>query len=76
MQDEIRQRVLSAIPGAEVEVAGEGNRFEIRVVSPEFADLNRVKRQQRVYAAIDDLISAGSVHAVTIRALTPDQAGS
>ncbi len=51
----------------EVEVAGEGNRFDVRVKSSAFEGLSRVRRQQLVYEAIGDLIRDGSVHAVTIR---------
>ena len=64
----------AAFDGADIAVAGEGNRCEVRVVSDAFSGLSRVKRQQAVYAAIGDLIAAGTVHAVTIRALTPDEA--
>ncbi len=71
MIDELRQCVESAIAGAAVEVSGEGNRFELRVVSDTFEGLGRVKRQQAVYGAIRQHIQSGAVHAVTIRALTP-----
>ena len=58
-----------------VTVRGEGDRYEIAVISEAFAGASRVKRQQMVYAAIADLIGDGSVHAVTIVTQTPDQAG-
>lgn len=75
MIEDLQERIESAIPEAVVAVSGEGNRFEIRVVAQAFEGLSRVKRQQVVYAAIGDLISSGAVHAVTIRALTPAEAG-
>lgn len=75
MIDEIRARVEQALDSAEVEVAGEGNRFQIDVVSEGFEGMNRVKRQQQVYAAIGDLIAAGTIHAVTITASTPAERG-
>ncbi len=75
MTEDLQERIEKAISGAEVVVAGEGNRFEVRVVAREFEGLSRVKRQQAVYAAIGDLIASGAVHAVTIRALTPAEAG-
>ncbi len=74
MVEDVRSRVEAAFDGADIAVAGEGNRCEVRVVSDAFSGLGRVKRQQAVYAAIGDLIAAGTVHAVTIRALTPDEA--
>ena len=74
MVEEAKSRLEAAFDGAEIAVAGEGNRCDVRVVSDVFSGLSRVKRQQAVYAAIGDLIAAGTIHAVTIRALTPDEA--
>lgn len=74
MIEDIKTRIEQALDGAEVAVAGEGSRFELRVVAAQFEGMNRVKRQQAVYAAIDDLIASGAIHAVTIRASTPAEA--
>lgn len=71
MQDEVMQRIESAIPNAEVVVEIEGNRATIAVVSGHFAGMSRVKKQQEVYACIADLISSGALHAVTIKAAIP-----
>ena len=71
MQDEVMQRIESAIPNAEVVVEIEGNRATISVVSGHFAGMSRVKKQQEVYACIADLISSGALHAVTIKAEIP-----
>ena len=72
MQEIITQRVSEAFPGASVSVVVEGNRALIEVVSDTFAGLNRVKRQQAVYACIQDFIADGSLHAVTIKAAEPE----
>ena len=71
MTEEVQARLAQAFAGAEVEVAADGNRFEIRVVSDAFEGQSRVKRQQAVYAEIRDLIASGAIHAVAIRAVTP-----
>jgi len=71
MQEEITRRVLDAIADANVSVAVDGNRAMIDVVSPVFSDLSRVKKQQLVYACIEDLIASGDLHAVTIKADIP-----
>lgn len=73
MIDDLKSRLEEAFNDAEVDVAGEGNRFEIHIVSAAFEGLNRVRRQQAVYAVIGDLIASGAIHAVTIRASTPDE---
>ena len=71
MQEEITRRVRDAIADATVSVAVDGNRAMIDVVSPVFSDLSRVKKQQLVYACIEDLIASGDLHAVTIKADIP-----
>ncbi len=72
MNDAIIQAVTQGIEHAEVDVVLDGNRALITVVSPVFEGLSRVQKQQKVYACIDAFIQDGSLHAVTIRAQTPD----
>ncbi len=72
MNDAISQAVSEGIEDAEVDVVLDGNRALITVVSPAFEGLTRVQKQQKVYACIDGFIRDGSLHAVTIRAETPD----
>ena len=75
IEREVALRIESAIADAAVTASGDGSRMQIRVVSPAFAGLSRVRKQQLVYAAIAELIAAGELHAVTIQALTPDESG-
>ncbi len=72
MNEAISAAVASGIEDAEVDVVLEGNRALITVTSPAFEGLSRVQKQQKVYACIDAFIKDGSLHAVTIRAQTPD----
>ena len=74
--EEVKARVEAALPDARVSAEGDGSRMEIAVASAAFEGLSRVKRQQLVYAAIDELIKAGDLHAVTINASTPDMDGA
>ena len=75
MQDDVRNRVERAIPGAQVTVEIEGNRAAIVVVSKHFDGMSRVKKQQEVYACIQELIATGALHAVSIKAETPQVDG-
>jgi len=68
MEQEIVERILAQMPDAKVSVNLDGNRALIEVVSSVFEPLSRVKRQQAVYACIDEFIQDGRLHAVTIRA--------
>ena len=71
---EIIDLVQAAIPGAEVDVSAEGNHLNLRVVSEAFAGQRPVRRQQMVYGALNSLIADGTVHAVNMQTLTPDEA--
>ena len=75
MNEDIAAAIRDRIEGADVEVALDGNRALITVVSPVFETLSRVQKQQRVYGCIEEYIKDGRLHAVTIRALTPAEAG-
>ena len=46
--------------------------FALVIESAAFADLSRIARQRLVYTAIGDLMH-DRVHALTIKALTPEQ---
>ena len=66
-QATLANRIRDHLGEAQVEVSGEGNRFDVQVTSAAFRGLSRVRQQQLVYEAIGDLIRDGTVHAVTIR---------
>ncbi len=68
----IKEKIETALPSATVQVAGEGDRFEIVVVSPEFEGLSRVKQHQKVYSVLWEEMK-GPVHALTIKTFTPEQ---
>ena len=72
----IRDQLTPGDGEPEVEVVVDGNRASITVISAVFEGMNRVKKQQAVYACIDSFIADGRLHAVTIRALTPAEAAS
>ena len=48
--------------------------FHVRIVSPAFEGISRVERQRRIYAALADEMK-GPVHALSLNALTPAEAG-
>lgn len=75
-EDEIRDLVLAGMPGARVEVGGDGYHIDITVVSEAFAGLTRVRRQQLVYAALAEPIRTGALHAVNISTLTAAEWGA
>ncbi|MGI9303479.1 MAG: BolA family protein [Gammaproteobacteria bacterium] len=71
--EEVKQLIEKGIPDAEVHVTGEGGKFEATVVSEAFAGLTPVKEHQLVYGTVQEQISAGALHALSIKAYTPDE---
>ena len=73
MNEEIVAAIQAQMPDARVDVQVDGDRALITVVSAAFAGRSRVQQQQAVYRCIDAFITDGRLHAVTIRAQTPDE---
>jgi acid stress-induced BolA-like protein IbaG/YrbA len=67
---EIKSLLESGFSNALVEVTGEGSHFNLRIVSDDFEGLRAVKKQQMVYAIINDKIADGSMHAVNMQLFT------
>ncbi len=55
--------------------ASGGGHFKLRIVAPEFKGLNLVARHRAVYAALNRHIP-NEIHALTITALSPDEAAN
>lgn len=70
----LRQHFEPQDDGVIVSVSGAGANYDITVVSGLFAGQRAVKRQQTVYGALREAIASGTIHAVNIQALTPDEA--
>lgn len=69
--DDITSRLVEQFPECQVEASAEGNHCHVRIVGELFAGLRPVKRQQLVYAALNEWIADGSVHAVHMSLHTP-----
>jgi len=70
---EIEQLVQQVIPDARVLVEGAGCDLLIIVVSEQFTDLALVKKQQLVMATLKEPLASGKLHAVSVKAYTPDE---
>lgn len=67
---EIKELIEQALNTSEVEVKGEGNMFDVIVVSNDFEGKMPVKKQQMVYATVNEQIKNGEIHALTIKTYT------
>jgi len=68
----VAELILNAMPDAQVEVTGDGYKYQANVISARFEGLNTLKKHQMVYAAVDSAITSGDLHALTINASTPE----
>jgi acid stress-induced BolA-like protein IbaG/YrbA len=71
--DEVKRLIEAGIAGSKAFVTGDGYKFEAVVVSQAFEGLSMLKQQQMVYATVNEQIASGALHALTIKAYTPDQ---
>ena len=68
--EDIRQILETIFGDDQIEIQAEGNKLTLLLVSDKFEGLSRVKRQQLVYSLLNDRISSGEIHAVTMITLT------
>ena len=70
--ESIEASLAAGLDCRHLKVAGDGQHFEALIVSPEFEGLSRIKRHQRVYAALGDRMRA-DIHALSMTTLTPGE---
>jgi stress-induced morphogen len=71
---DIEAMIKAGIPDAAVEIvdlAGDGDHYEARVVAESFRGLPRVKQHQRVYQALGGRMG-NELHALKLTTATPD----
>lgn len=68
--DEVQRYIAAGLPCTALEVQGDGRHFFATIVSAEFEGLSRVRRHQRVYAALGDRMRE-QIHALSMKTLTP-----
>ena len=66
----IQDSIAAGLACTHLHVRGDGHHFEALIVSPEFEGLSRVRRHQRVYAALGDRMRE-EIHALSMSTLTP-----
>lgn len=85
--DSIRAKLTAAFAPERLEVVDDSDRhaghagareggeshFTVTLVAPAFAGMPRVARQRKVYAVLADEM-AGPVHALSLKALAPEEA--
>lgn len=70
---QVQQILEQALNLQEIHVKGEGSHYEVIVVDAAFDGMSRVKKQQLIYAPLMAYIQRNDIHAVSIKAFTPDE---
>lgn len=76
--NELKQHIESTLENARAlvqgdYVQGDGSHFQVTVICNTFEGLSRVKRQQMVYASLNELITSGRIHAVNLKTYTEQE---
>jgi acid stress-induced BolA-like protein IbaG/YrbA len=71
---EVQAFIAAGLACEHLEVEGDGRHFFATIVSAEFEGLSRVRRHQRVYAALGDRMRE-QIHALSMKTLTPAEFG-
>lgn len=70
---QIKELIEKGLEQSSATVTGGEGKYEALVISPAFEGSSPVKRHQMVYATVNRYIQSGELHALTIKAYTPDQ---
>jgi len=72
---QVRDFIAAGLACEHLEVEGDGRHFFATIVSAEFEGLPRVRRHQRVYAALGDRMRE-QIHALSMQTLTPAESAA
>ena len=74
--DEVARLIRAGLPGADVRVQSEDQtHFAARIVAAQFTGLRSVARHQLIYRTLGERMGR-EIHALSIEALTPAEAGA
>lgn len=75
--NDVKQLIESRLPGSLATVEGDGSHFYAEIISPAFAGLSRLKRQQLILGQLQAEIASGELHALSFKkTLTPEEQGA
>lgn len=74
MNPELIQDILqTSLPLSFIDVQGDGSHFQVIAVGDCFDGLSRIKRQKMIYAPLQEHISSGALHALSIKTFNEAQ---
>ncbi|CUX97028.1 BolA family protein [Candidatus Hoaglandella endobia] len=69
----IKEVLIKALALDEAHVSGDDNHVQVIAISAKFAGMSRIQRQQLIYSPLIEYISDNRIHALSIKAYTPDE---
>ena len=69
--EEVKNLILAGLPDCDVTVTGDGSHFDAIVVGEVFDGKSLVAKQKLVYATVNEHITSGKLHALSIKTYTP-----
>ena len=74
MNSQTLYKILAdAMPNADLKIEGGEGKYSVSMVGSVFEGMTLVKRQRFIYQFINDYISSGEIHAVTMHRKTPSE---
>ena len=71
--EQVQSYIEKGLRCGEVRVVGDGEHFEVLIVSEAFRGKSRVQRHQLVYAGLGERMRE-EIHALSMHTLTPEEA--
>ena len=71
--EEVKAILLANLDNAEISVDGDGYQYQITIVSQVFSGKNTIQRHKTIYSLLNDVISDGRLHALSLKTLTPEE---
>lgn len=71
--EEVKAIIEAGIENSKATVTADGNKYTAVVVSDVFEGMSMVAEQKMVYALLNEHIQSGAIHALTIKAYTPEE---
>jgi acid stress-induced BolA-like protein IbaG/YrbA len=70
---EVENIIKDQLENVDVKVETDGYHYQILAIGDVFSGLNPVKKQQLIYGCLNKYIADGTIHAVIIKAYTPEE---
>ncbi|KRP19096.1 MAG: BolA/IbaG family iron-sulfur metabolism protein [Porticoccaceae bacterium] len=71
--EDVKALLEAAISDCQFQVESQGSHFNIIAIGSIFDGKRPVQRQQAIYAALNEKISSGVIHAVNMKTFTPSE---